>query len=83
MIYFEVQLISLAKRKTNCSIEQQNCQHHGKYDRLLVLKMVFNFLNNQRNKKMNDEVSSIWDNFTKKVPLINSVRNSNISSVIF
>ena len=45
------QLISLVKRKVNPTIEQQTYKGIDIIDRLLVLKMDFNFQISQRNKK--------------------------------
>ena len=45
------QLISLVKRKVNPTIEQQIYKGLDIIDRLLVLKMDFNFQISQRNKK--------------------------------
>ena len=47
---FQVQCISIVKRKTNSPIEQQKCKGHEKRDRLLISKMEINHQISQRNK---------------------------------
>ena len=44
MISYYVQCISIVKRKANSTIEQQNCNGHGKRDRLLISKMEIDYL---------------------------------------
>ena len=48
--FFEVQCISIFKRKKNFFIEQQKVKGHEKRDRLLISKMETNYQISQRNK---------------------------------
>ena len=46
-----VSVVIIFFREPNSTIEQQKCEDHKKSDRLLVLKVDFNFQISQRNKK--------------------------------
>ena len=50
MISFQVQPISIVKRKANSIIEQKKCKRQEKRDRLLISKMEINYQISQRNK---------------------------------
>ena len=47
MISFQVQCITIVKRKASSSIEQQNCKGHHKRDPFLISKMEVNYQNSQ------------------------------------
>ena len=59
-VFFEVQCISIFKRKKNFFIEQQKVKGHEKRDRLLISKMETNYQISQRNK-----IFTYWSNFLK------------------
>ena len=43
MISFQVQCVSIVKRKVNSTMEQQKCKGYEKRDRILSSKVEFNF----------------------------------------
>ena len=71
--FFKVQCISFAKRKANSTTEQKNCKGHEKH--LINMNLIIRFPSEIKVLHI-DPVISNWDNFNKKVSIINCYTNS-------